>query len=129
LLLSLFGRFAATGSSAASYVQAKEPVSRLINDFGPPVASAAAARQRAAMPFVKLERELWQVRDRAGDEIGPDAPASRRWLAEHGALGSLPPGGGAPARQPGDAGRGGQAAARPALHPGTGRADLRRAGS
>jgi putative restriction endonuclease len=124
LLLSLFGRFAATGSSAASYVQAKEPVSRLINDFGPPVASAAAARQRAAMPFVKLERELWQVRDRAGDEIGPDAPASRRWLAEHGALGSLPPEVERLLANPATL-----AAARPALHPGTGRADLRRAGS
>jgi len=55
LLLWLFGQFAATGSSAASYQQAEEPVSQLINDFGPPVASASAARQRAAMPFVHLE--------------------------------------------------------------------------
>ena len=54
----LFGQFAATGSSAASYQQAEEPVSQLINDFGPPVASPAAARQRAAMPFVHLERDL-----------------------------------------------------------------------
>ena len=53
----LFGQFAATGSSAASYQQAEEPVSQLINDFGPPVASPAAARQRAAMPFVHLERD------------------------------------------------------------------------
>jgi len=36
--LWLFGQFAATGSSAASYQQAEEPVSQLINDFGPPVA-------------------------------------------------------------------------------------------
>jgi putative restriction endonuclease len=57
LLLWLFGQFAATGSSAASYQQAEEPVSRLINGFGPPVASPAA-RQRAAMPFVYLERDL-----------------------------------------------------------------------
>ena len=56
LLLWLFGQFAATSSSAASYQQAEEPVSQLINDFGPPVASASAARQRAAMPFVHLER-------------------------------------------------------------------------
>src|SRR5207247_1709107 len=55
LLLWLFGQFAATGSSAATYQQAEEPVSQLINDFGPPVASTAAARQRAAMPFVHLE--------------------------------------------------------------------------
>jgi putative restriction endonuclease len=42
--LWLFGQFAATGSSAASYQQAEEPVSQLINDFGPPVASSSAAR-------------------------------------------------------------------------------------
>ncbi|MGH3149927.1 MAG: hypothetical protein ACRDOB_04240 [Streptosporangiaceae bacterium] len=44
LLLWLFGQFAGTGSSAASYQQAEAPVSQLINDFGPPVASAALAR-------------------------------------------------------------------------------------
>ena len=82
LLLWLFGHFAATGSSAASYQQAEEPVSQLINDFGPPVASAAAARQRAAMPFVHLERELWDLRDAAGRELGPDAPERRAWLLE-----------------------------------------------
>ena len=37
----------AIGSNAASYQQVEEPVSQLINDFSPPVASAAAARQRA----------------------------------------------------------------------------------
>src|SRR5690349_4412136 len=89
LLLWLFGQFAATGSSAATYQQAEEPVSQLINDFGPPVASAAAARQRAAMPFVHLERELWDLRDAAGTEIGPDAPEGRAWLLERGAVGRL----------------------------------------
>ena len=82
LLLWLFGQFAATGSSVASYRQAEEPVSQLINDFGPPVASPAAARQRAAMPFVHLERELWDLRDAAGTEIAPDAPERRGWLLE-----------------------------------------------
>jgi len=89
LLLWLFGRFAATGSSAASYQQAEEPVSQLINDFGPPVASPSAARQRAAMPFVHLERELWDLRDATGNEIGPDAPERRGWLLERGAVGRL----------------------------------------
>jgi putative restriction endonuclease len=89
LLLWLFGQFAATGSSAASYQQAEEPVSQLINDFGPPVASPAAARQRAAMPFVHLERELWDLRDEAGKPIGPDAPERRGWLLERGAVGRL----------------------------------------
>jgi len=89
LLLWLFGQFAETGSSAATYQQAEEPVSELINDFGPPVASAAAARQRAAMPFVHLERELWDLQDAAGREIGPDAPERRAWLLERGAVGRL----------------------------------------
>ncbi len=89
LLLWLFGQFAATGSGAASYQQAEEPVSQLINDFGPPVASRAAARQRAAMPFVFLERELWDLRDATGNEIGPDSPARRSWLLERGAVGHL----------------------------------------
>jgi putative restriction endonuclease len=54
LLLWLFGRFAASGSTVTAYADAEEPVSALINDFGPPVASAAAARRRAAMPFIHL---------------------------------------------------------------------------
>ena len=39
LLLWLLGQFAATGRSAASYQQAEELVSQLINDSGPPVAA------------------------------------------------------------------------------------------
>lgn len=91
LLLWLFGQFAATGSSLASYHAAEEPVSRLINDFGPSVASPAAARQRAAMPFVHLERQLWDLRDADGREIGPDAPERRGWLLEREAVGRLRP--------------------------------------
>jgi putative restriction endonuclease len=34
LLLWLFGRLAATGTTRASYVEAHEAVSQLINDFG-----------------------------------------------------------------------------------------------
>ncbi len=89
LLLWLFGQFATTGSSSVSYWEAEEPVSRLINDFGPPVASPAAARQRAAMPFVHLERTLWDLRDGSGREIGPDAPERRKWLLERDAAGRL----------------------------------------
>jgi putative restriction endonuclease len=89
LLLWLFGQLATTGSSSASYQEAEEPVSRLINDFGPPVANPGAVRQRAAMPFVHLERELWDLRDGAGREIGPDAPERRTWLLEREAAGRL----------------------------------------
>jgi len=42
LLLWLFGRFSAIGSTVATYAEAEEPVSALINEFGPPVASASA---------------------------------------------------------------------------------------
>ncbi len=92
LLLWLFGRFAASGSSAVSYADAEEPVSALVNDFGPPVASASAGRQRAAMPFVHLEREIWDLRDGSGSEIGPDAPERGPWLVSRGAVGRLRPG-------------------------------------
>lgn len=91
LLPWLFGQFVATGSGQASYQRAEQPVSRLINDFGPPVASATAARQRAAMPFVHLERELWDLRDATGNEIAPDAPERRSRLLDRGAVGRLRP--------------------------------------
>lgn len=92
LLLWLFGRFAATGSSMAAYAEAQVPVSALINDFGPPVTSASVGRQRAAMPFVHLEREIWDLRDGSGAEIGPNAPERGPWLAEREAVGRLRPG-------------------------------------
>ncbi|KAA2250753.1 restriction endonuclease [Solihabitans fulvus] len=91
LLLWLFGRFAATGSSATSYAELEEPVSRLINDFGPPVRSRAREQQRAAMPFVHLERDLWLVRDAAGVELGANTPERRSWLTDRGAVGQLRP--------------------------------------
>jgi putative restriction endonuclease len=91
LVLWLLGQLAETGSSAATYEQAEEPVSLLINEFGPPIASPSAARQRAAMPFVHLERELWDLRDAQGRKIGPDVPERRAWLLEHGAMGRFQP--------------------------------------
>jgi putative restriction endonuclease len=91
LLLWLFGRFATTGITLVSYREAEEPVSRLINDFGPPVTSPSRARQRAAMPFVHLEREVWDLRDEHGRELGPDVPERRSWLIDQGAIGHLWP--------------------------------------
>ena len=76
----LCGRFAASGSTVTAYADAEEPVSALINDYGSPVASAAAARRRAAMPFIHLEREIWDLRDASGAEIGPRVPESGSWL-------------------------------------------------
>lgn len=60
-MLWLLRRYVETGSTAVSYEEAEEPVSRLINDFGPAVTSPARARERAAMPFVHLERALWEL--------------------------------------------------------------------
>jgi putative restriction endonuclease len=75
----------------AAYAEAEEPVSALINDFGPPVASASAGRRRAAMPFVHLDLEIWDLRDGWGAEIGPDATERGPWLAGRGAIGRLRP--------------------------------------
>ncbi len=41
------------------------------------------------MPFVHLERDLWDLRDAVGQEIGPDAPERRAWLLDRGAVGRL----------------------------------------
>ncbi|MEO3766091.1 phosphorothioated DNA-binding restriction endonuclease [Streptomyces sp. B5E4] len=91
LLLWLLGRLSATGSSAVTYDEAAEPVSRLINDFGPAVASPARARDRAAMPFVHLERDLWDLRDLHGEPIGPGEHESGALLRRRRAHGRLRP--------------------------------------
>ncbi|MGW7542168.1 phosphorothioated DNA-binding restriction endonuclease [Streptomyces sp. NPDC054770] len=91
LMLWLLGRFAESGSTAVTYDEAEAPVSRLINDFGPAVTSRSRARERAAMPFVHLERELWDVRDSDGQALGPDVPERGTWLRNKGAHGRLRP--------------------------------------
>jgi putative restriction endonuclease len=89
LVLWLLGRFVASGSTAVAYDEAEDPVSRLINDFGPAMASPSQARQRAAMPFVHLERTLWDLRDSAGRPIHASDPDRGAWLRAHGAHGRL----------------------------------------
>ena len=44
------------------------------------------------MPFVHLEREIWDLRDGSGAEIGPDARERGPWLAGREAVGRLRPG-------------------------------------
>ena len=68
LLLWLFGRFAATGSTVAAYSEAEGPVSALINDFGPPVASASAGRQRAV---VSWPIPCWTIRSVSSSDVLP----------------------------------------------------------
>ncbi|MFJ3338638.1 phosphorothioated DNA-binding restriction endonuclease [Streptomyces sp. NPDC086766] len=89
LLLWLLARFHICGTSAVSYEEAEEPVSRLINDFGPALASPSRARERAAMPFVHLERTLWELHDSAGNKLGPDVPERGARLRAAGAHGRL----------------------------------------
>ncbi|MFI6358303.1 phosphorothioated DNA-binding restriction endonuclease [Streptomyces sp. NPDC050743] len=91
LMLWLLGRFTASGSRAVTYSEAEGPVSQLINDFGPAVVNRSRARERAAMPFVHLERALWQVWDREGHHIPPDAPERGSWLRARGAHARLRP--------------------------------------
>ncbi|GAA2436333.1 phosphorothioated DNA-binding restriction endonuclease [Streptomyces macrosporus] len=87
LLLWLLGRFAATGTTVVSYAEAEEPVGRMIDDYGPPARSS----DRAAMPFVHLERTLWDPRDADGRPIPPSAPERGSWLRARGATGRLLP--------------------------------------
>lgn len=91
LLLWLLGRFAATGSSEVAYGEAEGPVSRMINAYGPPVKNASDARRRAAMPFVHLERELWELRDAHGRPVAHTVAESGPRLREQGATGRLAP--------------------------------------
>ena len=62
LLLWLLGRMQQQGTTVCTYEEAEKPVSRLLDDFGPP----SAKKYRAAMPFVHLESELWEVGRRRG---------------------------------------------------------------
>ncbi|WP_067226161.1 phosphorothioated DNA-binding restriction endonuclease [Streptomyces sp. NBRC 109706] len=91
LVLWLLGRFAADGNTEVSYAEAEEPVSALINDFGPVVRSPSQARQRAAMPFVHLERTLWELRDDRGRPLDSDTPERGSVLRARGARGRLRP--------------------------------------
>lgn len=83
LLLWLLGRMQQEGTSACTYEEAEGPVSRLLNDFGPP----AIGRYRAAMPFFHLEADLWELN---GDE-GQPLNDSRAALCRAHATGRLRP--------------------------------------
>jgi putative restriction endonuclease len=91
LVLWLLGRFAAIGSTAVTYAEAEGPVSRLINDFGPTMSNPSQAKQRAAMPFVHLERTLWDLRESTGRPIHSSDPDRGAWLRTQGAHGGLRP--------------------------------------
>jgi len=71
LLLWLLGRMQQQGNSACTYEEAEKPVSRLLDDFGPP----SANRYRAAMPFVHLESDLWELSGDEGEPLGDNRAA------------------------------------------------------
>ncbi len=91
LLLWLFGRYELNGTSRVGYSEAEQPVSALINDFGPPVRRAGAAARRAAMPFVHLERSLWTLHDAQGAPLGPGIRDDSATLHRAEAVGGLHP--------------------------------------
>ena len=87
LLLWLFGRFAASGSTVTAYADAEEPVSALINDYGPPVAAdtlhvAARALRNPHLLIVKrrqvqqpIPADISPILYVASDEGGEGRPA------------------------------------------------------
>ena len=83
LLLWLLGRMQQQGTSACSYEEAEKPVSHLLDDFWPP----SKQRYRAAMPFVHLESDLWEL---SGD-VGEPLKDTRASLCRAHATGRLRP--------------------------------------
>ena len=81
LLLWLFGQFAATGSSAASYQQAEEPVSQLINHFGPPVAGPAAVRHAVRAPGTRVVGPAGRGRKGTRPDTAPSRWSGERTIA------------------------------------------------
>lgn len=57
LLLWLLGRIQQQGTSASAYEEAEKPVIPWLDDFGPPSTNC----YRAAMPFVHLGSDLWEI--------------------------------------------------------------------
>ncbi|SHH09466.1 HNH endonuclease [Streptoalloteichus hindustanus] len=87
LLLWLLRRFTTTGSTWVRYADVEKPVGELIDRYGKPTVKPLP--DRAAMPFVHLERELWDVRDGADEPIDTSVPERGSWLREREAHGRL----------------------------------------
>jgi putative restriction endonuclease len=90
LLLWLLGRFQGGHHRPVAYSELEEPVGRLIEEFGPPSRSGKTPG-RAAWPFTRLERELWDPRFADGIPVSSTSRPSRRELLEGGATGDLVP--------------------------------------
>ena len=71
LPLWLLERMQQQRTTLCSYEEAEKPVTRLLDDFGPP----SAKKYRAAMPFVDLESELWGLGGDAGEPLNDNRAA------------------------------------------------------
>ncbi|MBN6035287.1 hypothetical protein [Amycolatopsis sp. 195334CR] len=89
LLLWLFARQVKNKTTQTTYAEAEEAVGQLIDEFSP--ASQRGQRDRAAMPFVHLERSLWSLQDGAGNPIPPTPSRTGSWLRDNSARGRLRP--------------------------------------
>ncbi|MGW4382978.1 phosphorothioated DNA-binding restriction endonuclease [Kitasatospora sp. NPDC004531] len=87
LLLRLIGELAAGRTSETTFEDVAEPLGALIAQYAP--SGRDAPQDRAAMPFVRLEAELWETTDRWSRPLPLDANGDR--LIELGARGRLRP--------------------------------------
>lgn len=83
LVLLLFKRFVSKGPHDVAYDQIEPGLERLITQF------TRTKKASAAVPFVQLDRRLWQLsaQDNTPINIGP--ARSSAWLRKQGARGSL----------------------------------------
>ncbi|MFD8479023.1 phosphorothioated DNA-binding restriction endonuclease [Kitasatospora sp. NPDC059673] len=87
LLLHLIGQLAAAGTSETTFEDVAEPLGELIARYAP--SGRADPRERAALPFVRLEEELWETTDRWSRPLPREAGGDR--LIGLGARGRLRP--------------------------------------
>ena len=90
LVLWLLGRHQNRFEGPVAYAELEEPVGRLIEEFGPPARSGRSPG-RAAWPFSRLERELWNPRLAGGAPIPATGQPSRRLLLDGHAVGEFTP--------------------------------------
>ncbi|WP_409489239.1 hypothetical protein [Amycolatopsis sp. cmx-11-12] len=88
LLLWLLGRYLNERSTAVAYDVAEGPVGGLIERFG---GGALQRTDRAAMPFVHLERTLWTVEADGHTQVANSPSRSGSWLRKHSVRGTLRP--------------------------------------
>lgn len=88
LVLWLLGRRQSGADGPVGYAELEEPVGRLIEEFGPPSRSGRSPG-RAAWPFSRLERELWEPRLADGSPVPTTGQPSRRLLLDEHAVGEF----------------------------------------